>query len=56
MRANPLPGLRAEAKRQLLGYRRNQSRAYRGAALREEGGQIRGWTRAIDAARAYSAR
>lgn len=53
MKVNTLPRLRAEAKRQLLGYRRNQSRAYRGAMLREEGGHMRGWVRAIDAARAY---
>jgi hypothetical protein len=53
MKASTLPRLRAEAKRQLLGYRRNQSRAYRGAKLREEGGYARGWARAINAARAY---
>ena len=53
MTANPIPLLRAEAKRQLTNYRRNQSRVYRGAALRADGGIVRGWIRAIDAARAY---
>ena len=53
MKAITLPRLRAEAKRQLLNYRRNQSRVYRPAALRAERGSVRGWTRAIDAARAY---
>jgi hypothetical protein len=53
MEAITLARLRAEAKRQMLNYRRNQSRAYRGAALRAERGAILGWTRAIDAARAY---
>ncbi len=53
MKGITLPRLRAEAKRQLLNYRRNQSRVYRGAALRAEGGVVTGWARAIDAARAY---
>lgn len=53
MKGITLPCLRAEAKRQLLGYRRNQSRAYRAAALREMGGSVLGWVRAINAARAY---
>ena len=53
MKANTLPRLRAEAKRQLLNYRRNQSRVYRAAALRKEGASMRGWVRAIDASRAY---
>ena len=53
MKAITLPRLRAEAKRQLLNYRRNQSRVYRPAALRAERGSVRGWVRAIDAARAY---
>lgn len=53
MKANTLPNLRTEAKRQLLNYRRNQSRVYRAAALRAERGAVVGWCRAIDAARAY---
>jgi hypothetical protein len=53
MKANPLPRLRDEVKRQLFNYRRNQSRAYRGAALRAEGGYMIGWVRAIDATRLY---
>jgi len=53
MKANTLPNLRTEAKRQLLNYRRNQSRVYRAAALRAERGKVIGWCRAIDAARAY---
>ena len=53
MKANTLPNLRTEAKRQLLNYRRNQSRVYRAAALRAERGAVIGWCRAIDAARAY---
>ncbi len=53
MKTNTLPRLRAEAKRQLLNYRRNHSRVYRCATLREEGGVMLGWVRAIDAARAY---
>ena len=53
MKANTLPNLRMEAKRQLLNYRRNQSRVYRAAALRAERGAVIGWCRAIDAARDY---
>lgn len=53
MKATTLPRLRAEAKRQLLNYRRNNSRVYRCASLRAEGGVMIGWVRAIDAARAY---
>ena len=53
MKANTLPNLRTEAKRQLLNYRRNQSRVYRAAALRAQRGKVIGWCRAIDAARAY---
>ena len=53
MKAITLPNLRTEAKRQLLNYRRNQSRVYRQAALRAERGAVVGWCRAIDAARAY---
>lgn len=53
MKAITLPNLRTEAKRQLLNYRRNQSRVYRAAALRTERGAVVGWCRAIDAARAY---
>lgn len=49
----PLPRLRAEAKRQLLNYRRNTARVYRSPVLRAEGGAVLGWIRAIDAARAY---
>jgi hypothetical protein len=48
-----LPRLRAEAKKQLLNYRRNHSRLYRSEALRAEGGAVRGWVRAIDTARGY---
>lgn len=53
MKGDTLTCLRAEAKRRLLGYRRNQSRAFRAAALREERGSMLGWLRAINAARAY---
>ncbi len=53
MKAIPLPRLRAEAKRQLLNYRRNNSRVYRSDAIRAEGGAMLAWVRAIDAARAY---
>jgi hypothetical protein len=47
---------RACARRQsgsCLNYRRNNSRVYRCASLRAEGGVMIGWVRAIDAARAY---
>ena len=47
-----VPRLRAEAKKQLLCYRRNKSRAYKNEAQRAERDQ-EGWTRAIDEARAY---
>ncbi len=53
MKAISLPRLRAEAKRQLLNYRRNNSRIYRGSAIRAEGGAMLAWIRAIDSARAY---
>ena len=53
MKAISLPQLRAEAKRQLLQYRRNNSRVYRSTAIRSEGGAMLGWVRAIDAARMY---
>ena len=53
MKAISLPRLRAEAKRQLLNYRRNNSRIYRGSAIRAEGGAMLAWVRAIDSARAY---
>lgn len=53
MKAISLPHLRAEAKRQLLHYRRNNSRVYRSTAIRSEGGAMLGWVRAIDAARGY---
>lgn len=48
-----LPRLRTEAKRQLVNYRKNNSRVYRSTALRSERGAVLGWLRAIDAARAY---
>ena len=53
MKAISLPQLRVEAKRQLLHYRRNNSRVYRSTAIRSEGGTMLGWVRAIDAARMY---
>ena len=53
MKAISLPQLRAEAKRQLLNYRRNNSRVYRGSAIRAEGGAMLAWIRAIESARAY---
>lgn len=53
MQIKPLTRLRAEAKRQLLNYRKNTARVYRSPALRAEGGALQEWIRAIDAARAY---
>jgi len=53
MKAISLPQLRAEAKRQLLNYRRNNSRVYRGSAIRAEGGAMLAWVRAIDSARVF---
>ena len=53
MKAISLPQLRMEAKRQLLNYRRNQSRLYRSTAIRAEGGTMLAWMRAIDSARMY---
>jgi len=53
MKAISLPHLRAEAKRQLMHYRRNNSRVYRSTAIRSEGGVMLGWVRAIDVARGY---
>lgn len=53
MQTIPLPRLRAEAKRQLLNYRRNTARVYRSPELRAEGGAVLEWIQAIDAARAY---
>ncbi len=53
MKVITLPQLRTEAKRQLFNYRRNNARAYRAAAVRSQRSTIRGWTRAIDAARGY---
>lgn len=53
MKGISLPQLRAEAKRQLLNYRRNNSRVYRSSAIRTEGGAMLAWVRAIDAARLY---
>jgi len=53
MKAISLPQLRAEAKRQLLNYRRNNSRVYRGSAIRAEGGEMLAWVRTIDSARMY---
>ena len=53
MKAISLPQLRAEAKRQLLNYRRNHSRLYRSTAIRAEGGTMLAWMRAIDSARMY---
>ena len=48
-----VPRLRAEAKKQLLSYRRNNARAYKNEAQRAERASQIGWTRAIDEARAY---
>ncbi len=53
MKAISLQRLRAEAKRQLLNYRRNNSHVYRGSAIRQEGGAMLTWIHAIDSARAY---
>ena len=53
MKAISLQQLRAEAKRQLLQYRRNHSRVYRSNAIRAEGGTMLAWIRAIDSARVY---
>ncbi len=53
MQTIPLTRLRAEAKRQLLNYRKNTTRIYRSPALRAENAAIPGWIRVIDAARAY---
>lgn len=53
MKAISLQQLRAEAKRQLLQYRRNNSRVYRSNAIRAEGGTMLEWMRAIDSARVY---
>ena len=53
MKAISLQQLRAEAKRQLLQYRRNNSRVYRSNAIRAEGGTMLAWMRAIDSARVY---
>lgn len=53
MKAISLPQLRAEAKRQLMNYRRNNSRVYRCSAIRAEGGEMLAWVRAIDSARTY---
>ena len=48
-----VPRLRAEAKKQLLSYRRNNARAYKNEAQRAERANQIGWKRAIDEARAY---
>jgi hypothetical protein len=53
MKAISLPMLRAEAKRQLLNYRRNTSRVYRSSAIRAEGGEMLAWIRVIESARIY---
>ena len=53
MKAISLLQLRAEAKRQLLNYRRNNSRVYRSNAIRAEGGTMLAWIRSIDSARMY---
>ncbi len=53
MKSISLPQLRAEAKRQLLNYRRNNSRVYRSNAIRAEAGAMLAWVRAIDSARVY---
>ena len=53
MKAISIPQLRAEAKRQLLNYRRNHSRVYRSNAIRAESGTMLAWMRAIDSARLY---
>ncbi len=48
-----LAQLRAEAKKQLLNYRRNKPRAYRALAKQSNRKAARGWVGAIDCARAY---
>lgn len=53
MNRTTVPRLRAEAKKQLLSYRRNNARAYKNEAQRAERVSQAGWTRAIDEARAY---
>jgi len=50
-----LAQLRAEAKKQLLNYRRNKPRAYRSLAKQPLQKTARGWVGAIDCARAYFA-
>jgi hypothetical protein len=48
-----LSQLRAEAKKQLLNYRRNRPRAYRALTKQSYRKTARGWVGAIDCARAY---
>ena len=48
-----VPRLRAEAKKQLLSYRRNKTRAGRAEYQRAHGTDPSGWVRAIEEARAY---
>ncbi len=53
MQTIPLTRLRAEAKRQLLNYRKNTLRVYRGPEMRADRGATQKWIRAIDMARSY---
>ena len=48
-----VPRLRAEAKKQLLCYRKNKTRAGRAEYQRSHGTDPSGWVRAVDEARAY---
>ena len=48
-----VPRLRAEAKKQLLSYRKNKTRAGRAEYQRSHGTDPSGWVRAVDEARAY---
>ncbi|GEM_PF-2136875 len=52
MNGQTLTRLRAEAKAQLLNYRRNRSRAFRRAEQHAQAGAVQEWVRAIDEARA----
>ena len=48
-----VPRLRVEAKKQLLSYRKNKTRAGRAEYQRSHGTDPSGWVRAVDEARAY---
>lgn len=53
MQTIPLTRLRAEAKRQLLNYRKNTARVYRSPEKRADRGATQKWIRAIDMVRSY---